>query len=108
MSESQGSKEAANQTNKQTKKRTNLSLRCHSKQSLLASNNLHRSDSTERLARLRKLDFPSFNSAQLPTVVVAPAVYGTTSAPGDRPIRRAPENETNAVLIDQMGEETLR
>lgn len=95
-SESQPSNKEAQQTN--------LSLSCHSKQSLLASNNLHRSDSTKRLARLWKLNFPAFNSAQLSTMVVAPAIYGTTPAPGDRPIRGAPENETKAELIDQKGE----
>lgn len=85
-------------------KQTNLSLSCHCKQSLLASNNLHRSDSTKRLARLWKLHFPAFNPAQLSTMIMAPAVYGTTPAPGDCPIRGAPENETKAVLIDQKGE----
>ena len=84
-----------------TNEQTNLSFGCHSKQSLLAANNLHRSDSTKRLARLWKLHFPAFNSAQLSTMIMAPAVYGTTPAPGDCPIRGAPENETQAVSIEQ-------
>lgn len=92
-------KEESKRGSKETVKHlTNLSLCCHSKQRLLASNNLHRPDSTERLTRLWELDFPALNAAQLPAVVMAPAVDGSTPAPGYRPIRRAPENEASCKL----------
>ena len=96
MPKEQQAKPSVNQSINQSinqSSKANLSLCCHSKQSLFASNNLYRSDSTECLARLRELNFATFNAAQLTTVIMTPAIDSSTSAPTYRPIRGAPANE---------------
>lgn len=72
-----------------------ISSDCH--QRLLPSKQLHRSQGWQRFTWSGELHFGTFNTSELPPVIVPPPINRTTAAPGKCPIFW-----TSAILIRRI------
>lgn len=69
---------------------SDLSISGDSKQRLLSANELHRSQTGQRLTADGQLDLRPLHSSQLTPVVVTPDPDLTAASPGQRPVIRFP------------------